>query len=125
MFNLAKSMKNGRKVGKLRGFVRSAAVLGVVVAGSCTGYIASVALGESGNPKYCDYAVLPPLPAGCTPPGYYADGAVAYFCYPCSSNETTCETAAQMQATLAKAYPKCAGISINSQLNVSCSTCGD
>jgi hypothetical protein len=55
VFNLAKSMKNGRKAGKLRGFVRSAAVLGVVVAGACTGYIASVALGESGSPTYCSY----------------------------------------------------------------------
>jgi hypothetical protein len=42
---------------RTRGLVRSAALLGVVLAGACTGYIAGIALGTEAPPTYCSYGV--------------------------------------------------------------------
>ena len=123
MVNAVKHRLNwrGRKV-------RVAAITCVAAAGLAAGFFGGSlqkVFAVEAKQKYCVYEVATPLPAGCTLPGYFSDGQVGYFCYPCSQQQISCDTISQMTAQVTQDNSNCAGVSILVRLTSSCSTCGD
>ena len=82
----------------MRGFARSVALVGVIAAGVCTGYFASIALGGEGTATYCSYQVtnLTAKDVAFLQAHGWEAGLVAqannssYICEPCTGSTVSC-----------------------------------